>query len=41
MSTEKLKYTINTKYLGFTFSSNKKDDNDMLKQLKIIINKIQ
>ena len=31
MSTEKLEYTNSTKYLGFTFSSDK-DDNDMLRQ---------
>ena len=36
MSTEKLEYTNNTKYLGFTFSS---DDNDMLRQLRILYTK--
>ena len=36
MSTEKLEYTNSTKYLGFTFSSDKKDDNDMLRQLRIL-----
>ena len=39
MSTEKLEYTNSTKYLGFTFSSDKKDDNDMLKQLRILYTK--
>ena len=39
MSTEKLEYTNSTKYLGFTFSSDKKDDNDMLRQLGILYTK--
>ena len=39
MSTEKLEYTNSTKYLGFTFSSDKKDDNDMLRQLRILYTK--
>ena len=37
--TEKLEYTNSTKYLGFTFSSDKKDDNDMLRQLRILYTK--
>ena len=36
MSTQKLEYTNSTKYLGFTFSSYKKDANDMLRQLRIL-----
>ena len=39
MSTEKLEYTNSTKYLRFTFSSDKKDDNDMLRQLRILYTK--
>ena len=39
MSTEKLGYTNSTKYLRFTFSSDKKDDNDMLTQLRILYTK--
>ena len=39
MSTEKLEYTNSTKYLGFTFSSDKKDDKDMLRQLRILYTK--
>ena len=31
MSIEKLEYTNSTKYLGFAFGSDKKDDNDMLR----------
>ena len=31
MSIEKLEYTNITKYLGFAFGSDKKDDNDMLR----------
>ena len=36
MNTEKLDYTDGIKYLGFTFSSGKKDDNDMLRQMTIL-----
>ena len=36
MSTEKLEYTNSIKYLRFTISSDKKDDNDMLRQLRIL-----
>ena len=36
MSTEKLEYTNRTKYLRFTFNSDKKDDNYMLSQLRIL-----
>ena len=44
MSTEKLQYTSSTKYLGFAFGSDKKDDNDMLRhktlrQLRILYKK--
>ena len=40
MSTEKPGYTNSTKYLGFTFSSDKKDGNyDMLRQLRILYTK--
>ena len=35
MNTEKLQYTNSTKYLGFTFCTDKKDDNIMLMELKI------
>ena len=36
MSTERLECTNCTEYFGFTFSSEKKDDNDMLRQLRIL-----
>ena len=36
MNTEKLDYTDGIKYLGFTFSSENKDDNDMLRQMTIL-----
>ena len=36
---EKLDYTDSIKYLGFTFSSDKKDDNDMLRQMNILYTK--
>ena len=39
MNTEKLDYTDSTNYLSFTFSSDKKDDNDMLRQKKILYTK--
>ena len=35
MNTEILDYTDNIKYLGFTFSSDKKDDHDMLRQMRV------
>ena len=35
MKTEMLHYTDSIKYLGFTFCSDKKDDNDMLRQIKV------
>ena len=37
INNEKLDYTDSIKYLGFTFSSDKKDDNDMLRQMRILI----
>ena len=39
MNTEMLDYTDNIKYLGFTFSSDKKDDNDMLRQMRVFYTK--
>ena len=39
MNNEKLDYTDSIKYLGFTFSSDKKDDNDMLRQMIILYTK--
>ena len=39
MNTKMLDYTDNIKYLGFTFSSDKKDDNDMLRQMKVFYTK--
>ena len=39
MSTEKLEYTNSTKYLEFTVSSDKTNDNDMLRQLRILFTK--
>ena len=39
MNTERLDYTDIIKYLGFTFSSDKKDDNDMLRQMIILYTK--
>ena len=33
---KRLDYTDSIKYLGFTFSSDKKDDNDMVRQMKIL-----
>ena len=36
MDNQVLKYADNVKYLGFTFSSDQKDDNDILRQLRII-----
>ena len=39
MNTEMLDYTDSIKYLGFTFSSDKKDDNNMLRQMKVFYTK--
>ena len=39
MNTEILDYTDNIKYLGFTFSFDKKDDNDILRQIKVFYTK--
>ena len=39
MNNEKLDYTDSIKYLSFTFSSDKKDDNDMLRQMRILYTK--
>ena len=39
MNNEKLDYTDSIKYLGFIFSSDKKDDNDMLRQMRILYTK--
>ena len=36
MNTDILNYTDSIKYLGFTFSSDKKEDNDMLRQMRIL-----
>ena len=39
MDSQVLKYGDNVKYLGFTFSSNQKDDNDILRRLGILYTK--
>ena len=39
MDSQVLKYADNVNYLGFTFSSDQKDDNDILRQLKILYTK--
>ena len=39
MNNEKIEYTDSNKYLCFTFSSDKKDDNDMLRQMRILYTK--
>ena len=39
MNTKILNYTDNIKYLGFTFSSDKKDDNDMLREMRVFYTK--
>ena len=39
MNNEKLDYTDSIKYLGFTFRSDKKDDNDMLRQMRTLYTK--
>ena len=36
MNTERFDYTDSIKYLGFALSSDKKDDNDMLRQMRIL-----
>ena len=35
-----LKYTGDIKYLGFTFSSDQKDDKDLLRQLRLLYTKL-
>ena len=39
MNTEILDYAAKIKYLAFTFSSDKKDDNDMLRQMRVFYTK--
>ena len=39
INTGKLHYTDSIKYLSFTFDSDKKDDNDMLRQMRILYTK--
>ena len=39
INTERLDYTDKIKKLGFTFCSDKKDDNDMLRQMRILYTK--
>ena len=39
MNSQVLKYADNGKYLGFTFNSDQKDDNDILRQLRMIYTK--
>ena len=39
MDSQVLKYADNVKYLGFTFSSDNKDDNDILRQLRMLYTK--
>ena len=39
MNTKILDYAVNIKYLGFTFSSDKKDDSDMLRQMRVFYTK--
>ena len=39
MDSQVLKYADNVKYLGFTFSSGQKDDNDILRQLRMLYTK--
>ena len=39
MDCQVLKYADNVKYLGFTFSSDQKDDNDILRQLRMLYTK--
>ena len=39
MDNQLLKYTYDIKYLGFTFSSDQKDDKDLLRQLRLLYTK--
>ena len=39
MDNQLLKYTVDIKYLGFTFSSGQKDDKDLLRQLRLLYTK--
>ena len=39
MDSQVLKYVDNVKYLGFTLSSDQKDDNDILRQLRMLYTK--
>ena len=39
MDSQVLKCADNIKYLGFTFSSDQKDDNDILRQLRMLYTK--
>ena len=39
MDRQVLKYADNVKYLGFTFISDQKDDNDILRQLTMLYTK--
>ena len=39
MDDQLLKYTDDIKYLGFTFSSDHKDDKDLLRQLRLLYTK--
>ena len=39
MDNQLLKYTDDIKYLGFTFSSDQKDDKDLLRQLRLLYTK--
>ena len=39
MDSQVLKYVDNVKYLGFTFSSDQKDNNDILRQLRMLYTK--
>ena len=39
MDNQLLKYTDDLKYLGFTFSSDQKDDKDLLRQLRLLYTK--
>ena len=39
MDNQLLKYTDDIKYLGFTFSSDPKDDKNLLRQLRLLYTK--
>ena len=39
MDNQLLKHTDDIKYLGFTFSSDQKDDKDLLRQLRLLYTK--